>query len=33
MFIKGNGKIMREMEGVFNNGKMVQFMRDIGRIM
>lgn len=30
-FMKANGKIMKEMEGASNNGKMDQFMKDIGK--
>lgn len=32
MFMKDNGKITKEMAEVNNNGKMDQFMKDIGKI-
>ena len=32
MCMKDNGKMIKEMEEVFNNGKMVQFIKVIGRI-
>ena len=33
MYTKVNGKIMKEMVEELNNGKQVQFMKDIGRKM
>jgi hypothetical protein len=33
MYMKVNGRIMKEMEEVFNNGEMGLFMKDIGKIM
>lgn len=32
MFMKDNGKIIKETEEENNNGKMVLYMKDIGRI-
>ncbi len=32
MFMKVNGKKIKEMEEVNNNGKMVLFIKDIGKI-